>query len=120
MDEEISTIVVVTKIESYTDPKTGRKGKKIEFVNIQEPRVATVSHETPESRIVRDMLMQLKTMGFPFIQSNLRIPKMILYLLDEEEKALNLNFIVNHIYKIVFDKKTLKFEDVTREYYFVK
>lgn len=118
MGNEISTIVVVTRIESYKDPKSGRRGKRIEFVNIQQPSPLAIE-ENPEVKIVKEMLMQLKTMGFPLIQNNIRMPKMILYLFPEEEAALDLDFQVNHVYKIIFDKKSLVIEDVTEDYYYV-
>jgi hypothetical protein len=117
--KEINTIVIVTRIESYTEPGTGKRGKKIEFVNIRQPNVKPVSEETPEIRMVRDMLMQLKTMGFPFIQNSIKIPKIILYLSREEEDALNIDFKVNHVYKLVFENASIRFVDVTNEYYFV-
>ena len=119
MSGEINTIVVATKIESYTDPKNGRKGKRIEFINIHQPPSLSTIEENPELKIVKEMLSQLKTMGFPLIQSTINMPKMILYLLPEEETALDLDFQVNHVYRIIFENKGLKFEDVTEDYYYM-
>ncbi|GEM_PF-1841300 len=119
MGSEISTIVVVTRIESYSDPKSGRRGKRIEFVNIQQPSPIASVEENPEVKIVKEMLMQLKTMGFPLIQNTVKMPKMILYLFPEEEAALDLDFQVNHVYKIIFEKNGLKFQDVTEDYYYI-
>ena len=119
MSNEISTIVVVTRVESYTDPKNGRKGKRIEFINLQQPTSFSTAEENPELKIVKEMLTQLKTMGFPLIQNTIKIPKMILYVLPEEETALDLDFQVNHVYKIVFENKEIKFEDVTEDNYYI-
>ena len=119
MSNEINTIVVVTKIESYIDPKNNRKGKRIEFVNLQQPKSFSMTEENPEMKIVKEMLAQLKTMGFPFVQNTIKIPKIVLYILPEEETALDLDFQVNHIYKIIFENKKLMFEDVTEDYYYL-
>jgi hypothetical protein len=119
MNGEISAVVVVTKIESFTETQTGRRGKKIEFMKIKQPSPIASFEENPEVKIVKEMLMQLKTMGFPLISDTIRMPKMILYLFPEEEAALDLDFQVNHVYKIIFEKSRIMFQDVTEEYYYV-
>ena len=113
MLSEAYAFVMVTRIESYTETETGRRGKRIEFVNITRRRSTESSF--PETKIVQELITQLKLSGFPLIQ-NMKSPKLVLYLFPEEEEALGLDFQVNHIYKISFKEHSLIFEDVTDEY----
>lgn len=117
-DNYASTLVIVTRIESYMDPNTSQRGKRIEF-SLLKPQEDT-SYDTTSSaevRIVREMMMQLKNIGLPILQANKRILKMVLFILPEEEKSLGIEFQVNHIYKIDFVKGKMVFSDVTDQYY---
>lgn len=113
VDYETYSLVTVTRIESYTDID-GRRGKRIELA-VVNPRI---EHEdySPESRIVKEVVTQLRTFGFPIVQRQQGNIKLVIYLLPEEEEAFGLEFKVNNIYKITFSNGVLKFEDVTREY----
>jgi len=119
-DNNTITLVIVTRIDSFNDPNTGRLGKRIELALTKEPINGTSHTETIETKIVKEMITQLQALGIPLLQPKNRFIKMILYLLPEEEKALGINFQVNHVYKIKFDNNMLKFEDVTDEYYLFK
>ena len=116
MDNEIYTLVTITRMESYVD-QDGKRGKKIEFI-IVRPRINENSY-SPESRIVKEVVTQLKTLGLPVIQQHQGSLKLIVYLLPEEEEALGVDFRVNNVYKLTFSKGSLRFEDVTREYHLV-
>jgi len=115
---EVSTLVVVTRIESYVDPRTSQRGKRIEFSLLESHDENTYNTSmSTEVRIVKEMMMQLKNIGLPILQANKRILKMILFILPEEEKSLGIEFQVNHIYKIDFVNGKMVFSDVTEQYY---
>ncbi len=113
-----STLVIVTRIESYVDPRTSQRGKRIEFSLLETHENNEFSNtSSTEIRIVKEMMMQLKNMGFPILQSNKRILKLILFILPDEEKSLGIDFQVNHIYKIDFLDGKMVFSDVTEQYF---
>ena len=113
------TYVIVTRIESYSDPNRNVRGKKIEF-SIIEKRIERNEYQQPEIKIVREMVNQLKSMGFVMPIQNIRNLKMILYLLPEEEEALGITFNVNNIYKLTFSNNGLMFTDVTKDFYLIQ
>ncbi|HIQ12838.1 MAG TPA: hypothetical protein EYH44_00395 [Thermoprotei archaeon] len=116
---KFDTYVVVTRIESYLDSSRNVRGKKIEF-SLIDKKVNNESYGNPEVRIVREMVNQLKSMGFMMPMQGARNVKMILYLLPEEEKALNIVFNVNNVYKLEFTPNGIKFIDVTDQFYLVE
>lgn len=113
------TYVIVTRIESYVDSSHNVRGKKIEFSLINK-KTNDESYGNPEVRIVREMVHQLKSMGFMVPMQDVKNIKMILYLLPEEEKALNITFNVNNVYKLEFSPNGIKFIDVTDQFFFVE
>ncbi len=117
---DVSTLVIVTRIESYVDPNTSQRGKRIEFslLDSQEDTSYNTSTST-EVRIVKEMMQQLKSMGFPILQGGKKVLKMILFILPEEERSLGIEFQVNHIYKINFSNGKMIFNDVTEQYYLI-
>ncbi len=116
MDKE--TYVVVTRIESYVDNRGGGRGKRIEF-SIIETRQEQ-GYQSPEVRMVREMVNQLRNMGVVMPFQQVRNLKMVLFLLPEEEKALGINFNVNNVYKLVFQDGAIKFVDITDQFYLVE
>ncbi len=117
--KEYETYVIVTRIESYTDPSRNVRGKKIEFAII-EKRIERNDYQQPEVRIVKEMVNQLKSMGFMLPMQNIRNLKMVLYLLPEEENALGITFNVNNIYKLTFSNNGIRFKDVTKDFYLIQ
>jgi len=117
MSHEVYSLITVTRIESYVD-QNGRRGKRIEF-SVINPRIEEETY-TPESRIIKEVVTQLKSIGIPFVHQQQRNIKLILYILPEEEKALDIDFKVNSIYKMVFRNGAIYFEDVTNKYYYLE
>lgn len=117
--EKHETYVIVTRIESYTDSTRNVRGKKIEF-SLIDKRSNENTYAHPEVRIVREMVNQLKSMGVMMPMQSIRNLKMILYLLPEEEKALNTTFNVNNVYRLEFSPNGIKFVDVTEQFFFVE
>ncbi len=114
----METYVIVTRIESYTDNKGGGRGKKIEFSIIERRQES--GYQSPEVRMVREMVNQLRSMGMVMPFQQLRNLKMILYLMPEEERALGITFNVNNIYKMIFKNGSIQFVDVTDQFYLVE
>jgi len=117
MDYEVYSLVTVTRIESYVDVN-GKRGKKIEFT-IVKPEIERDIY-SPESKIVKEVVTQLKTLGLPLMHQQQGSIKLIIYILPEEEEALGIEFKVNNIYKMTFLDGSLRFEDVTKEYRLVR
>jgi len=117
-ENEIYSLVTVTRIETFTDIASRKRGKKIEFAVIYPKHEEEVYN--PETRIVKEMITQLKNIGLPILQTQQRNIKLVLYILPEEEEAMKIQFKVNNIYKMIFEEGSLKFEDVTNKYYFVE
>jgi len=113
----METYIIVTRIESYTDPKGGR-GKKIEFATVE--RKDDPGYQSPEVKMVREMVNQLKNMGMLLPFQQIRNLKMVLYLMPDEEKSLGIVFNVNNVYKMTFENGSIKFIDVTDQFYFVE
>ncbi|NIM45545.1 MAG: hypothetical protein GTN80_07860 [Nitrososphaeria archaeon] len=92
--------VKITKIQSINDPETGEEGKQIEFVEIRKTPTKVLT-PTNESRIIQEMMNQLKMMGFPMIlKPEVKVPKMILFLTDEECEKLQIDLEVNKTYDL--------------------
>lgn len=101
--------VKVYRISSTTDPDTNRPGKMIEVV---ETREATSPAVMPgeEARAVQGVIMQLRSMGvFPWARERV-VPKLTLFLTEQEYMLLNLKLEVNEVYDLKFKDGTIHFE----------
>ena len=99
-------LVKVQRINSYTDPDTGRPGKVIELVEFRKRGGVIVGPQTEEGamvqRILQTTLMQMQSMGImpPFREFS--FPKLILYLTEDEYDMLNVKLEVNEVYELAF------------------
>ncbi|MFB0568092.1 MAG: arcadin 1 [Nitrososphaeria archaeon] len=101
--------VKVYRISSTTDPDTNRPGKMIELV---ETRKATSPPVIPgeEARAVQGVVMQLRSMGvFPWARERV-VPKLTLFLTEQEYMLLNLRLEVNEVYDLKFKDGAIHFE----------
>jgi hypothetical protein len=99
----------VHKIESIRD-LDGNLGKRIELIEDRHvPRFA-VRPQTEEAKVVQDVLqaVQQQMPMFP-IKSEFAVPKIILFLTEQEYEALGIEFDVNLIYEIALENHALKF-----------
>ncbi|MFQ5710224.1 MAG: arcadin 1 [Candidatus Geothermarchaeales archaeon] len=104
--------VKLTKIQSISDPETGEEGRQIEFVEVRKTPTKVLT-QTDESRIIQEMMNQLRMMGFPTIfKPEIRVPKMILFLSDEECEKLQINLEVNKTYDLRFWKGKMELNEV--------
>ena len=104
------TRVRVQKIESTQDPE-GNLGKRIELIEDRViPRFA-VRPATEEARMVQEVMKSLQQQ-LPMIAnqtSQLAIPKMILFLTENEYEQLGIQFDVNQLYELELSAQAIKF-----------
>ncbi len=101
--------VRVNKIESIRD-LDGNLGKRIELLEEREiPRFA-VRPQTEEAQVVQDVLQALQQQ-MPMFQprTQLTIPKIILFLTEQEYESMGIEFDVNQIYDINLENQSIRF-----------
>ena len=102
--------VKVNKIESIRDPD-GNLGKRIELIEDRVvPRFA-IRPRTEEAKVVQDVLQAMQQQ-LPMFQAKTQfaIPKIILFLTEQEYESFGINFDVNQIYEITLENQVLKFK----------
>jgi len=101
--------VRVSKIESIRD-LDGNLGKRIELVEERPVPHFVVRPQTEEAKVVQDVIqaMQQQLPIFP-ARMELQIPKIILFLTEQEYESLDIDFDVNQTYEITLENQTIKF-----------
>ncbi|HXX87768.1 MAG TPA: arcadin 1 [Candidatus Acidoferrum sp.] len=101
--------VRVNKIESIQDPD-GNLGKRIELLEDRQiPRFA-VRPSSEEGQVVQDVLQALQQQMPMFSpRAQLAIPKIILFLTEQEYESLGIEFDVNQIYDITLENQGIRF-----------
>jgi len=102
--------VRVQKIESIRDPE-GNLGKRIELIEEHRiPRFA-VRPSTEEAKMVQGVVQALQQQlpMFPG-RTQFSLPKMILFLTEQEYEELGIDFDVNQIYELELSNQTVKFK----------
>ena len=103
------TRVRVQKIESIRDPE-GNLGKRIELIEDRKiPRFA-VRPSTEEARMVQGVVQALQQQipMFP-ARTQFSIPKMILFLTEQEYEELGISFDVNQVYELELSNQAVRF-----------
>lgn len=104
--------VRVHGIESIRDPD-GNLGKRIELIEDRVvPRFA-VQPPTEEARMIQGVMQALQQQ-LPMLrpQAQFHLPKIILFLTEQEYEKLGVNFDVNQIYELQLSNQTIKFRRV--------
>jgi len=105
------TRVRVQKIESIKDPE-GNLGKRIELIEDRMiPRFA-VRPATDEARMIQEVMKTLQQQ-LPMLANQttqFALPKMILFLTDNEYEKLGINFDVNQIYELDLLGQSISFK----------
>jgi hypothetical protein len=108
------TRVRVQKIESIRDPE-GNLGKRIELIEDRViPRFA-VRPATEEARMVQEVMKSLQQQ-LPVLapqRTQFTLPKMILFLTENEYEELGINFDVNQLYELEMLGQAIKFKPAT-------
>lgn len=102
--------VRVKRIESIRDPE-GNLGKRIELIEDRViPRFA-IQPATEEARMVQGVVQALRQQ-LPMVspQTKFSLPKLILFLTEQEYEELGIDFDVNQVYELEMSNKTLKFK----------
>jgi hypothetical protein len=101
--------VRVNKIESIRD-LDGNLGKRIELIEERHIPRFVVRPRTEEAKVVQDVLQALQQQMpiFP-AKTQFRIPKLILFLTEQEYESLGIDFDVNQIYEITLENQSIKF-----------
>lgn len=101
--------VRVNKIESIRDID-GNLGKRIELIEERQIPRFVVRPQTEEAKVAQDVLQALQQQLpiFP-TKAQLTIPKIILFLTEQEYERLDIDFDVNQVYEITLENQTIKF-----------
>ena len=105
------TRVRVQKIESIRDPE-GNLGKRIELIEERViPRFA-VRPETEEARMIQEVMKSLQQQ-LPVLatqKTQFALPKMVLFLTENEYEKLGIDFDVNQLYELELSGQSIKFK----------
>jgi len=102
--------VRVHKIESIRDPE-GNLGKRIELIEDRVIPKFVVKPSTEEARMVQDVVQALRQQLPPFaMQTQLALPKIILFLTEEEYEELGIKFDVNQTYELELSDQAISFK----------
>ena len=108
------TRVRVQKIESIRDPE-GNLGKRIELIEDRViPRFA-VRPETEEARMIQEVMKSLQQQ-LPVLatqKTQFALPKMVLFLTENEYEKLGIDFDVNQIYELELSGQSISFKRAT-------
>ena len=101
--------VRVHKIEAIQD-LDGNLGKRIELIEERHIPRLVVRPRTEEAKVVQDVLQALQQQMpiFP-AKTQFRIPKLILFLTEQEYESLGIDFDVNQVYEVTLENQTIKF-----------
>ncbi len=104
------TRVRVQKIESIRDPE-GNLGKRIELIEDRViPRFA-VRPETEEARMIQEVMKSLQQQ-LPVLatqKTQFALPKMVLFLTENEYEKLGIDFDVNQLYELELSGQSIRF-----------
>jgi len=105
--------VRVQRIESIKDPE-GNLGKRIELVEESIVPKFAIRPPTEEARMVQEVVRVLQQQLPVFaVQPQINIPKIILFLTEQEYEELGIGFNVNQVYDVGLSNKTITFNKIT-------
>jgi len=101
--------VRVNKIESIRD-LDGNLGKRIELIEDRQIPRFVVRPQTEEAKVAQDVLQALQQQlpMFP-ARAEFAVPKIILFLTEQEYERLGIDFDVNQVYEVALENQTIKF-----------
>ena len=105
--------VRVNKIESTRD-LDGNLGKRIELVEEREVSPYVLRPQTDEAKAVQDVLQALQQQMPIFPQrSQFSIPKITLFLTEQEYDNLGIDFDVNQVFEVALENQSIRFRKVS-------
>ncbi len=104
--------VRVNKIESTRD-LDGNLGKRIELVEEREISPFVVRPQSDEAKMAQDILQAMQQQ-MPFLpqRAQFAIPKILLFLTEQEYDNLGIDFDVNQVYEVTLENQSVKFKKV--------
>ena len=104
--------VRVNKIESIRD-LDGNLGKRIELVEEREVSPYVLRPPSDEAKVAQD-IMQALQQQMPFLpqRTQMAIPKILLFLTEQEYDSLGINFDVNQLYEVALKNQSIEFKKV--------
>ena len=105
--------VRVNKIESTRD-LDGNLGKRIELVEERGFSPFVVRPQSDEAKMAQDLLQAMQQQ-MPFLQqrTQLTIPKILLFLTEQEYDSLGIDFDVNQVFEVTLENQGIKFKKVS-------
>jgi len=105
--------VRVNKIESTRD-LDGNLGKRIELVEERAVSPFVVRPQSEEGKMAQDLLQALQQQ-MPFLQqrTQLTIPKLLLFLTEQEYDSLGIDFDVNQVFEVALENQGIKFKKLS-------
>jgi hypothetical protein len=105
--------VRVNKIESTRD-LDGNLGKRIELVEERPVSPFVVRPQSEEGKMAQDLIQALQQQ-MPFLQqrTQLTIPKILLFLTEQEYDRLGIDFDVNQVFEVVLENQGIKFKKLS-------
>ncbi len=108
-------LVKVLRVTSITDPVTGLPGRQVELVEYRQTRQGPIRTFGEEGALVQNILTQLQSTGLIPPIREMTVPKIILYLKEDEYSMLGVDFDVNEIYEVTMKNGTISFKKVETE-----
>jgi Asp-tRNA(Asn)/Glu-tRNA(Gln) amidotransferase B subunit len=104
--------VRVNKIESTRD-LDGNLGKRIELVEEREVSSYVLRPQSDEAKVAQD-IMQAIQQQMPFLpqRTQMAIPKILLFLTEQEYDSLGINFDVNQVFEVALENQNIRFKKV--------
>ncbi len=101
--------VRVNKIESIRDID-GNLGKRIELVEERQIPQFAIRPQSEEAKVVQEVFQTLQQQLpiFP-VRAQFTVPKIILFLTEQEYESLGIDFDVNQVYEMTLENQTIKF-----------
>jgi hypothetical protein len=105
--------VRVNKIESTRD-LDGNLGKRIELVEERAISPSVFRPPTEEAKMAQDLLQALQQQ-MPFLQQRTQfsIPKILLFLTEQEYDSLGIDFDVNQVFDVALENQSIKFKKLS-------
>jgi hypothetical protein len=105
--------VRVNKIESIRD-LDGNLGKRIELVEERPISPSVFRPVSDEAKMAQDLFQALQQQ-MPFLQqrTQVAIPKILLFLTEQEYDSLGIDFDVNQIFEVALENQGIKFKKLS-------
>ena len=105
--------VRVNKIESTRD-LDGNLGKRIELVEERGVSPFVVRPQSDEAKMAQDIIQAMQQQ-MPFLpqRTQLAIPKLLLFLTEQEYDNLGIDFDVNQVFEVTLENQGIKFKKVS-------